>query len=414
MRKPKQATSFPGVRFREHEERKHGVRFDRYFTIRYKVNGKDKEEGVGWASAGMTAEKANRLLGEIRENIRTGKGPQSLAEMRAETEKINDGKRQAEEDAQKRAVSFGTFFEESYFPATKLKKKEGSLVSEMALFKKWLAPVLASISLREITYPHLEKIIRNMTEAGRAKRSIKYALAVVSQVWTYARDKGIVDGDSPTKKFTVGKLDNERVRFLTQEEAKRLLDSLGKHSLDVRDMAKLSLLCGLRAGEIFKLTWADVDMENETIILRNTKSGESRYAYFAGDIRAIFEERMKSGVNRESYVFPSSNGKTHMRISKTFARVVKELGLNDGIEDPRQKVVFHTLRHTFASWLSQRGTSLYSIQNLMGHSEYRMTQRYAHLNPEGMRKDVRVLDGILENSESATSPARIVRFRRAE
>ena len=212
-----------------------------------------------------------------------------------------------------------------------------------------------------------------MTEAGLSKRSIKYALAVISQVWTYAKDKNIVNGDSPTKKFTIGKLDNERVRFLTKDEANLLIRALGKHSIDVRDMAKLSLLCGLCAGEIFKLKWSDIDMDNETIILRNTKSGLSRYAYFAGDIKEMFVERLKNCVSNDDSIFPATNGKIRMRISKTFRIVVEEIGLNNGITDSRQKVVFHTLRHTFASWLSQNGTSLYSIQNLMGHSEYKMT-----------------------------------------
>ena len=72
-------TKFLGVRYRFHKTRKHGVGFDRCFCIRYKIQGKDKEEVAGWASEGMTAEKAYRLLSEIRENIRTGAPDTSLA-----------------------------------------------------------------------------------------------------------------------------------------------------------------------------------------------------------------------------------------------------------------------------------------------------------------------------------------------
>ena len=76
-------TSFRGVRYRKHPTRKHGVNYDQYFIIRYKkLNGKDKEEGLGWASQGMTAAKAYDDLKVIKENIKRGQGPQSLAEKR--------------------------------------------------------------------------------------------------------------------------------------------------------------------------------------------------------------------------------------------------------------------------------------------------------------------------------------------
>src|SRR3972149_4643578 len=73
-------TNFPGVRFREHPTRKNGVKRDQYFTIRYKVAGKDKEEGLGWASENWTAAKAYDRLKELKENRKSGEGPQTLAE----------------------------------------------------------------------------------------------------------------------------------------------------------------------------------------------------------------------------------------------------------------------------------------------------------------------------------------------
>ena len=99
-----------------------------------------------------------------------------------------------------------------------------------------------------------------------------------------------------------------------------------------------------------------------------------------------------------------------MWVSDTFARTVDELGLNntgeviqdkDGndipvrITDARQKVVFHTLRHTFASWLVQQGTPLYTVAELMGHSTLEMSRRYSHLAPDTLRKAALSLQGHL-------------------
>ena len=69
-------------------------------------------------------------------------------------------------------------------------------------------------------------------------------------------------------------------------------------------------------------------------------------------------------------------------VSKTYFRVVEEIGFNDGIVDSRYKVCFHTLRHTFGSWLAIRGESLQTIAELMGHKRISQTMRYTHLCPD--------------------------------
>ena len=112
-----------------------------------------------------------------------------------------------------------------------------------------------------------------------------------------------------------------------------------------------------------------------------------------------------------AYIFPASNGKQRRWVSDTFARTVDELGLNDTgefvtnedgervpikIEDARQRVVFHSLRHTFASWLVQKGTPLYTVAELMGHTTLEMTRRYSHLAPDSLRKAAISLEGSLE------------------
>jgi hypothetical protein len=76
-------TRHAGVRYREDESRKIGGRPDRYFAIRYRCAGSLKEEGVGFASEGWTVQQAAALLAEIKRNIKSGDGPQSLAEKRA-------------------------------------------------------------------------------------------------------------------------------------------------------------------------------------------------------------------------------------------------------------------------------------------------------------------------------------------
>ena len=68
--------------------------------------------------------------------------------------------------------------------------------------------------------------------------------------------------------------------------------------------------------------------------------------------------------------------------------VVDSLGLNDGITDLEMKVVFHTLRHTFCSWLAINDVSLYTIAELAGHTKVETTKRYAKLSPDAKRRAI--------------------------
>lgn len=388
---------FKGVRFIRNKTKRlgRGIGNDREFYIRYKRESKLVEEPVGWLSGGMTAAKASTIRETIINNIKLGVHPQSVAEMR---QMEQEERVQAELESQERQrlnVPFSIFFENEYFPATKINKSDGSLTAESGLYRKWIKPVLGDISLTSIRYSHLETIMKNMIQAGRSRSTIKYAFAVVSQVWAHGKLKGVCEGESPTRQFKFEKLDNERVRFLTENEAKILLEKLGEHSTDLRDMAIMSLFAGLRAGEIFKLKWVDVNFEAKNIFIRHPKSGYSRFAFINEKIAEVLNRRHTPNTSPSDLVFPTTNGKLRINISHVFRRCVKELRFNDGITDNKQKVVFHTLRHTFASWLVQKNTTLYKVQSLMGHAQSRMTQRYAHLASDDLRDAANSLDGAI-------------------
>jgi site-specific recombinase XerD len=84
-----------------------------------------------------------------------------------------------------------------------------------------------------------------------------------------------------------------------------------------------------------------------------------------------------------------------------FARAVDSLGLNDGLEDARHKVRFHTLRHTFASWLIERGVSLAAVQRLLRHSSVTMTERYVHLSEDAVREGLEAVRDMIPGGRGA-------------
>ena len=402
-------TNFLGVRYREHATRKHGVRPDRCFSIRYKVDGKDREEVAGWASGDMSAEKAFKMLSAIRDNIKKGTGPKSLAGIREENERQAAAAEKEQRAKSKVEVTFSEFWEKDYFPVAEATRTLRSMETERGYYNKWIRPVLGDIPLQRIDAAKVEAVTLRAHKAGKSAGTVCKIIGVISQVWNKAASRDVVQGECPARRVKKPRQDNRRVRFLSQDEAKTVLNALMLRSVDVHNEALLSLLCGLRAGEIHSLTWGDVDLKNGTIHIRDPKNKRNRHAFLTEEVKSMLKRRHHGQATTE-LVFPTYNGKPRLWVSDTFSRTIDGLGLNntgefttDGegnlipvkISDARQRVVFHTLRHTFASWLVQQGTPLYTVAELMGHTTIEMSRRYSHLSPDTLRKAALSLQGKL-------------------
>ena len=388
------STPFPGVRFRKHPSRKHGVKKDYYFAIRYQRAGRRVEESLGWASEGMTATKAAGILAELKQAALTGKGETTLLERREvkETERA--------EDAAGR-VTFKKFWEETYLPQAQADKSGETVVKERSVFKKWLTPLLGSLPFKSISPIHIERLKSEMSKAGKAPRSIQYAMAITRQVINEARRRGIYAGENPLKRVKFPKFDNRRQRFFTHEEAEALLSELLRTDPEAWEMALLSLHCGLRAGEIFKLTWADIDTARGLIAIKDSKGGRNRFSHMTGAVKEMLhpkEERLSKTPG--ALLYPGPGGAIRREVPRTVKEAIDTLGFNTGLADRRDRAVFHTLRHSFASWHVQGGTDLYTLRELLGHSTLTMTARYSHLAPENSRRALEVMEASLSNGKT--------------
>jgi integrase len=251
--------------------------------------------------------------------------------------------------------------------------------------------------MKKVTEIDIQKIRKNMEEVGRSPRSICYAYDVIRQVYNFANRNNLIDFKSPTLGIKKPKRDNKRYRFLTFKESDLLLNELKiKYSL-IYEISLISLHCGLRAGEIFALKWSDIDLENGRLIVTDTKTKENRFPLMTDEIKQIF--RNKKRGSPDELVFPSRKGTVRNAISKSFMRTVNKLGLNKGITDNRNKVVFHSMRHTYASWLVQRGVSIYEVSKLLGHSTITVTERYSHLAPSNSENSVKIIEKIIRESK---------------
>jgi integrase len=437
-------TAHKGLRYYEHQERKHGKQRDRYYSIRFRVDGKLYDYGVGWMSEGIPEairkeepelgfqDYCLKLLRQYKGNVKTGAGPKSPKENRS----IEEAKAAAEaaeiERMEKENVTFGDFMTKTYFPQCKLDKKARTYVNEEVLYRLHLAGTIGALPFGKVAPFHLERIKKDMADKKKSDRTIQYALQLTRQGFNTAKKLGIYAGESPTNAVKWPTPDNMKLRYLSISETGTLLTALAAKSQSLHDAALLSLHCGLRFGEIAKLTWSCVNWEAGTLAILDAKTG-SRTAYLTARAREVLQtrkknrEKNKKGVEREvkpdDLIFPkrsTRNKKTDeakarqpnmVQASKVFSDTVKELGLNEGITDRKQRVTFHTLRHSMATHLYESTHDLYLVQRSLGHATSTMTARYAKMSESRLREGAAALEKVFSaNGKAEDDAERVVNF----
>lgn len=407
-------SKYPGIRYRLHATRKHGIQADKYYVLTYKRDGKTKTEALGWSSEGMTLDLAIEAMAEIKANRRTGTGPDTLSEKKRlalEAKQVAEAERQrieAEKAAADHAeterirLESGSVFNIVVDQYCKSHSEKKSLGNEKLILRLWVQPVVGAKRLQEITMLDIERIKRNMLKAGRAVRTVQYTFAIIRQVFNYAKERKIFDGESPTKGVKLPKVDNRRMRFLSSDEANSLLCELKKNSMTSYRVSLLSLYSGLRFGEIAGLRWQHVDIENRQIVILDPKNGKTRFSFMADAVCQMFSE-MEPGKANE-LIFATKDNRSMKQVSDSFMAAVNRLNLNDGVEDRRMKVVFHTLRHSCASQLAMSGADLPTIQAVLGHKTLAMTERYSHLSNQHIKNAIDRLQDAMNPVKSNVIP----------
>jgi len=413
MAKQWMKTNHKGLRYFEHETRKHGKKKDRYYSIRFRLDGTLHHFGVGWLSDGIPdaihKEEPNlgfedyclKLLRQYKGNIKTGSGPKSPKEKRGIAEQERKQAEQEREQAEKENVTFGQFMTDTYLPQSKLDKKAKTHEIEAMLYERHMADVIGTLPFGNISAFHLEKIKKTMADKKLSARTIQYVLQIIRHAFKKAKDSKIFDGDSPTKNIKWPKPDNMKLRYLSIDEAEKLLAALSTKSQTLHDAALLSLHAGLRFGEIAALPWSCVNLEAGTLAILNAKTG-SRTAYLTDRAKAMLESRKqnrKENEKQDALIFPKRSGKEGVmaQASKVYRDTVEELKLNDGITDRKQKVTFHTLRHTYATHLYESTHDLYLTQRSLGHATGTMTARYAKMSESRLREGAAALQKAFTN-----------------
>lgn len=269
--------------------------------------------------------------------------------------------------------------------------------------------------LTDLTQRELEAMRVKWLSAGLKEATANRKLAALRGAISKAVEWEILDAH-PMAKLKPMRLDiRARVRFLSTEEEERLRDALDSREARIRheresanrwrrDRKKaelpnlnecafadhlkpltiISINTGLRRGELFHLTWSDIDLVQKTVTVvgEGAKTDQTRHIPLNKEALQTIE-KWKGQAAAHALLFPSKTGGPMDNVNKAWGAVLKAAGIST--------FRWHDLRHTFASKLAMKGVPLNTIRDLLGHADLKMTLRYAHLAPDSKAAAVELI-----------------------
>lgn len=364
-RKRQSVVGYAGVYFIE-VPRAAGYGMEKIYYIRYRKQGKLIEEKVG---------------GQYRDNMTAAKAA-SIRGVRMEGKEFSNEEKRAAARAAKVEEESRYSFNKLWSLFEDAKSANRTVKDDRIRYNLHIAPSLGTKSIPELTVHDIDKLRVKLEKAGKSPQTVKHVLTLVKRLLNFALRKGYVESIPGTLHITMPTVDNKVTENLTQDQVQKLLQVLDEEPDQVQaSLVRLALFTGMRRGALLNLQWTDLDFERGFITLRGdvAKKQKTETIPMNDQARAILNGLPQT---RSPYVFPGRyDDKPRGNISPMLKRVREKAGL------PETFRPLHGLRHSFASWLASSGqVSMYELQKLLTHSSPQMTQRYAHLHDDALKK----------------------------
>ena len=303
----------------------------------------------------LSLAEARELVNELRRNLAMGQDPME------------------EKNAARQSLTFAQFIDLKYSPFIKTYKR--SWQTDISLLNNHLLPRFAKRFMDDIQREDIVKLHFDRRASGAAPSTSNRLLIIMRYIFNLAirwETPGVKS--NPCAGVPLMEENNKRERYLHHDEARRLYEAVCKsQNRMLRFIVPMLILTGCRKREVLDARWQDFDFERRLWRIPIAKSGQARHIPLSDGVLTI----LRSVPRRSNCLYPFANPKTGKPFVSIFAgwdHARTQAGLPD--------VRIHDLRHSFASLLINSGRSLYEVQKLLGHTQIKTTQRYAHLAPE--------------------------------
>lgn len=345
--------------------------------------GRGKRETLGRADV-LTPFQARELAKGVLGDLAHGRDPQA-------------------ERRKRKAGTVRTFLDAHYRPWAEANRKTGGQTVTRVLTV--FPDTLLNKPLAELTGFHLEQWRTQRRRDGIRDTTINRDLDALRAVLSKAVEWGVITAH-PMRPVRRAKVDTiGRLRYLSPAEEQRVRAALlardderregrtrfnawreargyqpfppyGNYTDHLTPIVLLALNTGLRRGELLGLTWRDADLAHAQVTVRGStaKTGLTRHVPLNSEAIDVLTAWRPAECEASAPVFPGPDGGPMFSLKTAWLKIAKAATV--------QAFTFHDLRHTFASKLVQAGVDLNTVRELLGHSDIKMTLRYAHLAPE--------------------------------
>lgn len=355
-------TSYRGVYFIEGKAVATG-KPEKIFYIRYRKDGKAIEEKVGRQfQDGMTPARAARIRALKIEGRKI-----SNAEKRA----VEQAKKKAEENRWTIACIWDSYCENHPF--------NKGLRNEKGKFDAHLRYTIGTKEPSELSPLDVDRLRLKLKKAGKHTTAVR-VLELLRRTINFGINRTLI---TPLPfKIKIPTLNNQVTEDLSTEQMSKLIETLDKDEDQLcANLFRLILCTGMRRSEVLRLKWDDIDYDRGFVHIRDPKGGKDQSIPLNDAARAVFDAIPRIS-KKSGFIFPGKKENTHLTdMKQSIARIKKEAGL------PANFRPLHGLRHVYASMLASSGkVDMYTLQKLLTHKSPLMTQRYAHLRDETLKK----------------------------
>lgn len=327
------------------------------YRLQHKVNGKSAWHPLG-STEDMTLDQARAKALQFKE-------------MKALAPKLPV----QPVEAPKVMPTLAAFFKANYLPYAKPRKRSWGRDEEM--FRLRIGPVFGGMLLSEISRQAVQTFHASLYEGGLAPATADHHVKLLRHMLNLAVEWALIK-ENPIAGFRLFNPDNKVEVLLSDEELDRLVKVLeADRNRTISDAAVYLLSTGARLSEALNARWEHIDLERSTwkIPAANAKSKKTRTVPL--NLSAVMILKRQKTRERHAYVFVNpQTDKPYTTMMKVWDRLRKQAGL--------PKLRIHDLRHTFASLLVANDRTLYQVQTILGHSDPKVTMRYAKFKPEAL------------------------------
>lgn len=356
---------------------------ERIYYIMYRKNGKQIQEKAGRAKKDdMTAAKASAIRVD-----------------RMKPDGFSNQEKREKEEAKNKIWTISKLWAEYKTGNPALK----GIVTDENRFQNYIDPSFGNREPQDL-FPLDVDRLRLKLQKTKSPGTVKNVLELLRRIVNFGVKKNLCQGVNFV--ITMPVLNNEKTEVLTPDQLKSLLQVIeDEPNKQVANLMKMALYTGMRRGELFRLTWDDIDFDRGIIHIREPKGGIDQKIPLNQSARQILETHERTGSR---YVFPGRGGNQRVDIKKQVNRLKKKAGI------PEDFRALHGLRHVYASILASSGeVDMFTIQKLMTHKSPQMTQRYAHLQDETLHRASNVVGDII-GQIGKKAPEKVVVLNRSK